>query len=288
MTRSAFTLPILGSLLLSLGACGSKEPGEDAVAIVDGYEITTSELNHELLARGADNLQDPVTRREALEAIINRKLLVALAEERELDKTPEFILTEQRSRELLLADAAARQLGSFNQTLDKGKVNEFVRRNGNERFFYQVEGLRAPPLTDPNLKQAIEKAATFDDVRQVFSAAKVQVQPAKVAWDSAALPAELVRQLNALPDGKPFVISQENGIFAAVIRQKQRQELSPEEVRQLAEAAVGQESAMRILNDWLGGARSAAEITYQKGYDPEAASDKEKATNTPSSVAQPQ
>ncbi|MBC7285130.1 hypothetical protein [Hoeflea sp.] len=261
-------VPILGPLLLSVGACGGKEPGEDAVATVNGYEITASELNNELIARGADDLQDPATRRGALEAIINRKLLVALAQERELDQTPDFILAEQRSRELLLADAAARQLGSFNQMLDERKVSEFVRSIGSERFFYQVEGLRAPALTDPRLIRAIEQAVTFDEVRQALKAAEVEVQPADVAWDSAGLPAELVRQLNALPDDKPFVISQDNGIFAGVIRRKQRQVLSPEQARQLAEAAVGQESAMRTLNEWLGAARSSAEINYREGYGP--------------------
>ncbi|WP_366519939.1 hypothetical protein [uncultured Croceicoccus sp.] len=270
MFRNLFISPICGALLLSLSACDSKEPGEDAVATVNGYEITSSELNNELVARGIEDLQDQAARRDALEAIINRKLLVGLAEERDLNKTPDFILAEQRSRELLLADAAARWLVAFNQAPDEADVNDRVQSAGSERFFYQVEGVQFPALTDPKLTRAIDQAATFEEIREILSAAEVEARPANVEWDSAGLPSDLVRQLNSLPDEKPFTISRESEMFAGVIRQKHKQTLNRVQSRQLAEASARRESAMHNLSEWLGNARSSAEINYRDSYEPEA------------------
>lgn len=271
MSRTARMIPILGACLLSLPSCSSKEPGKDAVAIVDGYEITTAELNHELAQQGIAGAEDPAATRAAVEAIINRKLLVALAEERELDRTPEVILAEQRLREQLLANAAIRALVPAGKAPDPKEVGTFLAKMqeaGNQRTVYRIQALRFAVPSDQTVLQSLEQAKTLKAVAETLEKADVKMQGGDLTWDSAAMPNELVRQLESLPEGEPFVIAQPEGALAGVIRQKQRQAMTPEQVRELANAAVGQQSITRTVGEWLQGARAAAEINYTEGFGP--------------------
>jgi EpsD family peptidyl-prolyl cis-trans isomerase len=266
-------IPMLGACLLSLASCGDKEPGSDAVATVNGYEITTAELNHELAQQGVANAQDPAAARAALEAIVNRKLLADLATERELDRTPEIILAEQRLREQLLANAAIRILAPPGRAPDSKEVTNFVanlEEVGRQRTIFQIQGLRFAVPSDQAVMRSLEQAQTFEAVAQALERAKVPTQPSNLTWDSAAMPSELVRQLDALPEGEPFVIAQPEGALAGVIRQKQSQALTAEQARELGNAAVGQQAVTRAVSEWLQGARASAEIIYGEGYEPEA------------------
>jgi len=272
MTRPVRVIPILGACLLSLASCSGKEPGADAVATVDGYEITTAELNHELAQQGAANAQDPAAVRAALEAIVNRKLLAGLAEDRELDRTPDIILAEQRLREQLLANAAIRVLAPAGRAPDSKEVASFVahlEEVGRERTMFQIEALRFAVPSDQAVMQSLEQAQTFEAVAQALEKAKVPAQASNMAWDSLAMPSELVRRLNALPEGEPFVIAQPDGALAGVIRQKQSQALTTQQARELGNAAVGQQAVTRAVGEWLQGARASAKIIYSEEYGPE-------------------
>jgi len=254
----------MGLLLVTIAACNGKQPGEDAVATVNGYEITATELNNELAARGGQNIQDPALRKKALEELVNRKLLVALAEERELDQTPNFILSEQRTRELLLADAAVGFLATLNPAVDERKIDAAVEASNGVRTIFQVEGLQFDPVTDAGILPAIEKASSMDQVRQILAAANVSTKPASLSWDSVAMPAELVQQLGTVPAGKPFVLSSPNGVFAGLVVGEQTQSLNSEQNRALAERVAAQTSTQRTVADWLKEAKEKATIVYSE------------------------
>lgn len=271
MTYDAFKVPLMGLLLVTIGACNGKQPGEDAVATVNGYEVTATELNNELAARGAQNVQDPEVRQKALDELINRKLLVALAEERELDQTPDYILSEQRMRELLLADAAVGFLATLNPAVDERKIDAAVESSEGVRTIFQVEGLQFQPSDDATVIPAIDKASSMDQVRRILTAANVAAKPASSSWDSAAMPRELVQQLGTVPSGKPFVLSSPNGVFAGVVVDRQTQSLNSEQSRQLAGMVAAQASTRETVADWLKEERAKAEVIYSKDMQPDSA-----------------
>ena len=273
MRTNPLLLPGLVGLCLALAACGSKEPGEDSVATVNGYEITNSELDHELAERGAAGSQDPAVRKSALEAIINRKLMAAMAEENELDRTPDYILKEQRMRELLLAQAAVDSLSPQGARSDPAEVQDFLQNNlaqGRARTMFLVDGLQFPLPRDARVVDRLEGAKTFEQLRAVLNAENIDAQTARLTWDSAAMPSDLVRQINSLPAGEPFLIPQDNLMVAGVVRDKRSVDLTPEQSRTLAQSAVAQQTVRKRVNDWLEQARFSAEIQYADGTSPEA------------------
>jgi len=272
MKTNPLLLPGLAGLCLALAACGSKEPGEDSVATVDGYEITNSEIDHELAERGAADSQNPAVRRAALEAIINRKLLTAMAEENELDRTPDYILREQRMRELLLSQAAIESLSPQGARSDPEDVQDFLQNNlaqGRERTMFLVDGLQFPTPRDARVVDRLQAAKTIEQIRTVLSGEGIEAQSAQLTWDSAAMPSDLVRQINSLPASEPFLIPQDNLMVAGVVRDKRSVQLTAEQSRTLAESAVAQQTVRKRINDWLEQARFSAEIQYAEGSSPE-------------------
>lgn len=264
MTYNAFKAPLMGLILVTLAACNGKQPGEDAVATVNGYEITATELNNELAARGGQNIQDPALRRQALDELINRKLLVGLAQERELDKTPGYILNEQRMRELLLADAAVGFLATLNPKPDARKIDASVQAARGTRTIFQVEGLQFAPIADKAVMAALDRSASMAEVQQILATANVTTKPATLSWDSVAMPSELVQQLEGVPNAKPFVLSGPNGVFAGIVTGQQSQPLSPDQSRALAESVATQATTQTTVANWLKDEKAKAEIVMSE------------------------
>lgn len=278
-------------LVLALGACDSKAPGEDAVATVDGYEITLAELNHELAESGMPDTQDPATRQAALQAIINRKLLAAMAEESELDRTPDFILREQRMRDVVLADAAVRSLAPQEGRSSLDEVDAFLDTNlgqGRERTVYAVEGLRFARPRQAEVMDRLVAASSLEEIRRVLRDEDIESSGGTLAWDSATLPTDLVRRLNQLPDGEPFLMPEGNGIVAGVIREKRTMPLDPAQSRIIAESAVAQQTARTRVMDWLEQARHSATIQYGEGYAPAEPAAAEDSADAPADAPAPE
>ena len=95
------SVPWAGALLTAalLAGC-DKQPEGQVVAVVNGDEVTMQELNTELgnaeLPEGA--AKDEL-RNQALDNIINRRLLAGVAMEQGIDDSPEFIV---RRRQLVV------------------------------------------------------------------------------------------------------------------------------------------------------------------------------------------
>jgi hypothetical protein len=103
-----------------LTGCSGKPEGQ-VVATIDGSEVTEREVQAEL---DADDVQSPFSadksaRPAALERVIDRKLLAAMARASLIDRTPEFQAAVLRQREELLADMLIqRSSASVSQATD--------------------------------------------------------------------------------------------------------------------------------------------------------------------------
>src|SRR5579875_2662233 len=108
---------MMGSALLLLGGCGKKgseslDKGQ-VVATVDGKDITTGELNAELMGVNVpQGERGKAIQQAALQQIVNRTILADLARDRGLDKTPMYLLQVRRGEDSLLVQMLQRQLAS--------------------------------------------------------------------------------------------------------------------------------------------------------------------------------
>lgn len=276
--KSAVSLfPCLAAILLTVSACGDKQPGEDAVVVVNGHEITETELNHELSKRGIPASADPALRRAAVEAIVNRRLLVDMAIDRELDRTPEYILEEERMREMLLAESAMQWLAPNSGEADAEAIETLLESNlaGGQRTIFAVNTLQFQRPEDAALMQELSDASSLAEIQAHLTEADINPASARLTWDSATMPPELFGQVSGLPNGELFLIPMNEGMLAGVIADRRQLSLSPDEARALASSAVAEREVRGRLESWLQDARRSAEISYGEDYGPESVQDEE-------------
>lgn len=104
-------LGVLSCAALSLAGCGGQN-GKDAaqagqvLARVNGAFVTRSELELELGLLPAHQREGQPIRQALLARLIDRKLLLAEAEARGLERSAQFVAMNRRNREALLAQMA--------------------------------------------------------------------------------------------------------------------------------------------------------------------------------------
>src|SRR5262249_33172478 len=108
--RSTFSVALLLCAMALVG-CGRKEQASkgQVVAHVGDQVITSSELDHELRLANvpAEQQKDPIVSRRVLSELALRKYLVDRALNSKLDREPSVLLDILRSRDQVLAAAAA-------------------------------------------------------------------------------------------------------------------------------------------------------------------------------------
>ncbi len=124
---------MIGACLLALGACSQKpaserapEPGDKAVAVVNGQTVWASDVKREAVAQGLIGEGEPLdvssdVFRQMLDEVVDEKLLAAEALKRRMDKDP---LAQRR-----LAAARERILGDMlvENVVDKAVTDDAIQ-----------------------------------------------------------------------------------------------------------------------------------------------------------------
>lgn len=131
-----------------LGIGGDSAPTGQVVAKLDGQEITSLEVNAELQGT---TIPPAMARHDAeklaLGNILTRRMLAKEAENRALDKQPDFLLQQRRTQEQLRVQALARDIASKVATPTRDEAEKFIRENPNlfsERKFYILDQIQFP------------------------------------------------------------------------------------------------------------------------------------------------
>ena len=229
-----------GLLLLTTGllvcGCGSPQPTGQVLASVDGTEVTQRELSHELATRRAQAGTAP-SRPELLEEIIDRKLLVEEARQRNLEQDSRYHFDMRRTRETLLVDALQRDLARRMPPPDPEELATYIRTNP-WRFSDRFVLLLSPSGAGSGTVEAI--------------------------FDSAELSSEPASEIRGSEPGATIVVNGANWVIVArrevPLTASQAAAIARDELRELAIAA----QLRQIVQD----RRDRVRIRYQTGQGP--------------------
>ena len=267
--RGLFALALGGALLL--GGCEAKPEGQVA-AVVDGEEVTLTELNTELAnARIPDNVDKKLVQRQALQRIIERKLLATAARKDALDQTPEFIVRRQQLEDALLVQLLSQKVARGIKVPTSADTDKFMASNPNmfaDRVIYAVDQIRfATPARDDYLKQ-LAAAKSMAEVVAVLDGLKIKYERGNVAVDSAQVPPPMLAQIQKVPAGEPFVVPMGNMVAVSLITCSKPAPLGGDQIRPLAANAVRNGELGKALQQRLKAERAQAKIEYQPGFSP--------------------
>lgn len=280
---------LAGTLLLS--GC-HKEPKGQVLAIVNGEEISMQELNAELQGvRVPDTVNRDKLRKQVLQRLVDRKLIVQKAREQGLDKTPEFVTQQRRMEENLLVTMLGQKIASTVPMPDDRDITQYIADNptqftGRERLLLDQIQFAAPK--DPKMLLQLKDAHTLDQLAAGVQKLGLGMARGKGVIDTGRLDPQLVKVINKLPPGEPFVLPSNGQYVASVIVGRDATPTPTPIARQAAAEMVRRKELVAESKAQVARARSTAEIQYQPGYEPDKSAIKASQAEKTEKAAAPQ
>jgi EpsD family peptidyl-prolyl cis-trans isomerase len=277
---AAAALAIAGCDKLGIG--GNKAPTGQVVATLDGQEITVLEVNAELQGTPIPpNMSRRDAEKLALENIITRRMLSKAAEEREVNKRPEFLLQERRAAEQLRVQALARDIAGKVVTPTRDEAEKFIAENpylfANRTFFImdQIQFLR-PENVD---KLGLEGAKTMPEVEAILNANSIQFRRQPASLDTLSANPAFVKEVTALlqrnPDELFMFATRPQGAPAPVVlvnqvKEQRAQPFTGDKAREFAVNYLRNERIQAALRTEVERQQKTQKerVVFQAGWEP--------------------
>lgn len=269
--KAALLSGTLAAVLLISGC--HKEPKGQILAIVNGEEISLQELNAELQgARIPDSVDRDKLRKQVLQRLIDRKLIVQKAREQGLDKTPEFVTQQRRLEENLLVTMLGQKIASTVPMPDDRDITQYIADNatqfaGRQRLLLDQIQFAAPK--DPKQLLTLRDAHSLEELATGIQKLGLGMSRGKGVIDTGRLDPALVKVINQLPPGEPFVLPSNGQYIASVIVGRDATPTPTPIARQAAAEMVRRNELVAESKAQVARARTSAQIQYQPGYEPD-------------------
>lgn len=256
--------------------CGDKEKKSgQALASVNGDEVTVLQLNEELQRSNVPAAQQAAASKQILESLIDRQLLVGEAAKEKLDRDPKVVQAVERAKAMILAQVYMQKHVGTVARPTKEEIAAYYEKN--PQFFAQrkVFDMRQLVLQtkaiDADVKAAIDNAKSLDDAAAWLEAHKVVFARGQASRTTADIPPELSAKLLAMPKGQLFMVKEgERSTLIAIAEIK--------EAPQSLEASTGQieqflfnKKNKELADAEMARLRAAAKIEYlNKASEPAA------------------
>jgi peptidyl-prolyl cis-trans isomerase C len=258
--------------LLALAGCNRDAPSGQVAATVDGQEVTLQEINAELQSANVSAGGDKqALQRQALQRVIDRKLLIKAAEDKGIDRTPEFLADKRRADEMMLAQAYAKQQLNAVPVPSEAEIRKFMADRPTlfaSREQLSLDQIRFAPPKDLKSLSVLDQDKTMDAVAAHLRAMGIKFERVPAGLDTGAVPPQMMQAINRLSPTEPFVVPSQGLITVSVITDRKPVAIDAAEARSAAVRAWRQEKFGDLLQQQLTALRGSAKISYQNGFGP--------------------
>jgi peptidyl-prolyl cis-trans isomerase C len=252
-----------------LAGCGDKakeaKPGQ-ALARVDGSEITVLQLNEELQRSGVPANQQQPASKQLLQALIDRQLLENEAAREKLDRDPKVMQAIDRARSLIIAQAYLQKKIGNPQRPAPAEVEDYFNKHpeffSNRKQFNMNELVVAGKDLTPGLRAAADGAKSLEEVAVWLDAHKVKYARTQVSRSTSDLPPQLSSRLLALPKGQIFIVNEgDKALLVSIAETRDAPVTMAVAGPQIEQALAGQKNKELAAAE-LKRLRSGAKIEY--------------------------
>ena len=249
----------------TLGACGDKakekKPGQ-ALASVNGEEVTVLQLNEELQRANVAAGKQDAAGKQLLQVLIDRQLLQEAAARENLDRDPKVMQAIDRARALIIAQAyLQKRIGNIARPTP-GEVEDYFNKHpeffANRKQFSMNELVIGANDLTPEVRAAADSAKSLEEVAVWLDAHKIKYGRTQITRSTADVPPQLSQKLLGMPKGQLFVVKEgPRAMFISVAEVKDApvslQVASPQ-IEQFLTKRKNQELAAGELKRLRGGA----------------------------------
>ena len=212
------------ALAAALAGCGERakesKPGQ-ALASVNGEEITVLQLNEEIQRAGVPAARQQEASKQLLQALIDRQLLEHAAVQEKLDRDPKVLQAIERARSLIVAQAYMQKRLANVARPTPAEVEEYF--NKHPEFFSKRKQFRMDQLVlaakdlTPGARAAADAARSLEEVAVWLDAHSVKYARAQVTRSTSEINPELSKKLLGMPKGQLFSVREgERAMLLAV------------------------------------------------------------------------
>ena len=216
-------LTIVISLILT--ACNS-EPKEkksgQAIASVNGKEITMLQLNDELRRANIKADQYETASEQLLESLIARQLIVDEATRNKLDRTPEVMQARERATAQIIAQSYVQGVLAKIPKPSAAEIEEYYRLHPEifqqrKQFDLSVVRLTASDFTE-EVKKISDAAKSLDEVVAWLDKQKIPYNRSLSSRSTTDLPMEIAKAFQEKEKGTIFIVNEQgNSLLMSVI-----------------------------------------------------------------------
>ncbi|MFL6676668.1 MAG: EpsD family peptidyl-prolyl cis-trans isomerase [Massilia sp.] len=264
----------------TLAACGDKDkakeskPGQ-ALASVNGQEVTVLQLNEELQRAGVPAAQQDAASKQLLQALIDRQLLESEATKEKLDRDPKVMQAIDRARSLIIAQAYMQKRIGSTARPTQAEIADYFNKNPqfftNRKQFYMNELVVPGAAMTPELKAAADGAKSLEEVAVWLDAHKIKYGRTQVTRSTADLNPELSQKLLALPKGQIFIVKEGDRAMLISIAEIKDAPVTLQVASQQIEQFLLNKKNKELATAELQRLRSTAKIEYlNKSMAPDA------------------
>lgn len=215
--RKFLLLSIAISVTLVLAACNKEEPTEkksgQALASVNGKEITMLQLNDEIRRANVRADQYEAASKQLLESLISRQLIVDEAVRNKLDRTPEVMQARERVVAQVITQAYLQGIMSKVEKPTKAEIDDYFQKHPElftqrKQFDLTIARIATKDLSE-ELKKVLDAAKTLDEVILWLDKNKVQYVRSVASRSTTDLPPQMATLLQEKSKDTIFIVNEQ-------------------------------------------------------------------------------
>jgi peptidyl-prolyl cis-trans isomerase C len=253
----------------ALAGCGDQarqaKPGQ-ALASVNGAEITVLQLNEELQRAGVSAAQQEAASKQLLQVLIDRQLLQGEAAREKLDRDPKVMQAIERARALIVAQAYLQKRMGNTARPSAAEVEDYFNKHpqyfSNRKQFVLNELIIAAGDLTPEVKAAVDSAASLEEVAAWLDARKIRYGRGQVTRSTADLNPQVSARLLAKQKGQLFVVKEGEQVVLFAVADVKAAPVTLQVASQQIEQFLINEKNKELAAAELARLRSGARIEY--------------------------
>lgn len=264
-SRSLAAVMLLAALTLT--ACGEKaKKNGQALASVNGEEITVLQLNEEMQRSGVQAAQQETARKQLLEGLIDRQLLQNEAAKDKLERDPQVMQAIERAKAMIVAQAYMQKRIGNQARPSKTEVEQYYQQHpeffANRKQFDMRQLVLATKDVSDQLKAQLDSVKSLEDAAAWLDQHQIKYVRAALTRTSTDLPPELGARLASMPKGQLFIIREGDRSMLIQIAEIKDSPLSLEAASNQIEQFLFNKKNKEAAESEIKRLRSTAKIEY--------------------------
>jgi EpsD family peptidyl-prolyl cis-trans isomerase len=197
-------------------------PTGQVVATVGSHEITTRELQSELVGLTISPKMQKAAQQAALQVIIRRTILADAAANQGLDKDPDYVVRKDRADQLTLIQALEAKLARDVPEPTPDEASQYITDHPNlfgQRTVFTVDQIRFRRPNDPTFAAKLKPINTMDGIVGLLNANGIGFMRGTGTIDAIGQDPRVVDAIMKLPPQEVFVINSGNDFLVNQIHE---------------------------------------------------------------------